>query len=269
MPATAVPASTVMLLRDAPESPEVLLLERHARSEFLPDIYVFPGGRVDEPDRALARHVGGLSESAARQALPQVDPDLALAFFVAAIRETFEEAGILLARRRGETELIGAHETRALCRHRLDVQEGKTRFLELVEAEKLELAAEQLCVHAHWITPEFMPRRFDTLFFAAAAPLGQLAHHDGIESSAHTWIRPEDALKQASLGERQMIFPTRCNLETLAGFESVEQALVASRERPVVPVLPRLDEREGQRRLVIPLNAGYLTTEELVGRSPA
>ncbi len=260
MPVTPVPAATVILLRDGSRSPEVLLLERHAKSDFLPDLYVFPGGRVEDADQELSDRITGLSEDQARKALPTVAPELALAFFVAAIRETFEECGILLASRRGQDALVGRDLCERLAEHRLDVQSGAHSFVELVRAEDLDLAADRMSVHAHWITPEMVPRRFDTLFFAALAPPGQLAAHDGVESTNHVWIRPEDALAQAGRKERRMIFPTLLNLETLAGFASAELALDASRTRPVVPVLPQIVERDGERHMVIPEEAGYSTT---------
>jgi hypothetical protein len=107
-----------------------------------------------------------------------------------------------------------------------------------------------------------VPHRFDTLFLSAVAPPDQSAVHDGVESTEHVWIRPEDALAQAASGERRMIFPTVCNLETLAGFPTAQAAFAASRARPVVPVLPRLVERGGRRVLAIPPESGYRTLEE-------
>jgi 8-oxo-dGTP pyrophosphatase MutT (NUDIX family) len=255
------PAATVILLRDAAPSPEVLMIERHSRSEFLPDMYVFPGGRVEDQDHALADRVIGVDAAAQ---LPQFEPGRAPAFFVAAIRETFEESGILLARRGREGAFIDAGEAAALSRHRLEVQSGELSFRTLVEREKLELAADCLSVHAHWITPEPVPRRFDTVFFAAIAPPGQLARHDGVEATDHVWIRPEEALDQLEAAERRIIFPTSQNLRTLCGFGDSAAALVSSRARPVVPVLPRLIERDGRRLLAIPAEAGYPITEELV-----
>lgn len=184
---------------------------------------------------------------------------------MAAIRETYEESGILLARRRGRAELLDAESAGALARHRLAVQEGKASFRDLVLQEDLVLAAELLSVHAHWITPEMSPIRFDTIFFATETPAGQKALHDGFELTDHVWLRPEQALADFRAKRRQMIIPTWANLETLCGFPCAADALAASRRRPVVPILPTMVERDGKRRVVIPPDAGYETIEELVG----
>lgn len=268
MAAAPQPASTLILIRDGVVSPEVLMLERHAKSEFLPDMYVFPGGRVEAADRDLADRTGGISAAEAKAALPMVAAELSQAFFVAAIRETFEESGILLARRRGQADLISGEHAASLLKHRLEIQGGKRSFRLLLESEDLELAGDLLCVHAHWVTPEAVPRRFDTLFFSAVAPEGQIAQHDGFESTDHVWIRPEEALEQAKMNERRIIFPTTCNLQVLCGFATASEVLNASRNRPVVTVLPRVVESDGARKLVIPPEAGYPTHEELIGREP-
>ncbi len=262
-----MPAATLILLRDSDAGPEVLLLARHARSEFLPDMYVFPGGRVEEEDHLLAERVPGLSRADASARLATVPPEQALGFFVAGVRETYEESGILLARRRGRTELLDAANAEALARHRLAVQRGEASFRELVLDEDLVLAAELLSVHGHWITPEDSPRRFDTIFFAAATPPGQAALHDGVELTDHVWLRPERALAEFRAGRRQMIIPTWANLETLSGFASSAATLAASRGRPIVPILPVVVERDGARAVVIPENAGYPTTEERIGEA--
>jgi 8-oxo-dGTP pyrophosphatase MutT (NUDIX family) len=204
VPVEPAPAATVILLRDSPSGPEVLMLARHARSEFLPDNYVFPGGRVEAEDVELAERVAGLSRGEASARLGTVPPDRALGFFVAAIRETYEESGILLARRRGRAELLDADAAGALARHRLAVQKGDASFRDLVLGEDLVLAAELLSVHAHWITPESSPIRFDTIFFATETPAGQKALHDGVELTDHVWLRPEQALADFRAKQRQM-----------------------------------------------------------------
>jgi 8-oxo-dGTP pyrophosphatase MutT (NUDIX family) len=264
MPVVPVPAATVMLLRDTSAGPEVLLLARHSRSEFLPDAYVFPGGRVDEEDHALAERMSGVTAAQAAAAVPTVPPDQALGFYVAAIRETFEESGILLARRRGARELLAGDEAQALARHRLEVQAGDASFRALVLAEDLELAADSLAAHAHWITPEDSPRRFDTIFFAAETPRGQVALHDGVELTDHVWLRPEAGLAEFRAGQRHMIMPTWANLESLLAFQTAHRALEGSRKRTLVPILPVLRESGGKRRIEIPENAGYPTLEELL-----
>jgi 8-oxo-dGTP pyrophosphatase MutT (NUDIX family) len=268
MPAIPAPAATVILLRDGGRSPEVLMLERHSRSEFLPDMYVFPGGRVEDQDLELADRLSGVTRQQAAELLPTVQAARAPAFLVAAIRETFEEAGVLLCRARGSPALLEPARAHSLARHRLDVQAGRRSFRSLVDAEDLELAGELLVAHAHWITPENVARRFDTVFFAALAPTGQLAAHDGVEATDSIWIRPEDALAQAARRERQIIFPTACNLEVLCGFTTAAEALEGSRRRPVVPVLPRFLEEGGVRRLVIPREAGYPKSEERIEAGP-
>ncbi len=261
-PAEPVPAATIMLLRQAESSPEVLMLERHAKSEFLPDLYVFPGGRVHAGDHELADRVGGLTAAQAALRVPSVAPDTALSFFVAAIRETFEEAGVLLARQRGESALVSGALAAELSAHRLDMQEGKLPLRQIVEEYDLEIAADCLSVHGHWVTPEIVPRRFDTLFFTAAAPADHQAAHDGVESSDHVWIQPAEAIAQAKRKEKQMIFPTLANLQTIAGFERVEDAIESSRARKVVPILPTIAGEGDDRKLVIPPDAGYAKNEE-------
>jgi len=268
-PAAPIPAATVMLLRDSAQGPEVLLLERHGGNDVLPEMYVFPGGRVEPRDLELIERLGGLTGAQAQALLPMVRTEWALGFFVAAIRETFEESGLLLAHERRSGAPPDAEMCRSIQSERLAVQANRSDFGALIRAHDLELDTRSLAVHAHWITPETVAHRFDTLFFAALAPAGQCAAHDGVESTAHAWVRPEDALSQARAGTRRIVFPTQCNLETLAGFERAEQVWEASRQRRVVTVLPRVEERDGQRRFVIPEEAGYATSSRRVpGSSP-
>lgn len=260
--AVPVPAATIILLRDTVRSPEVLMIQRSVKSEFLPDLYVFPGGRVDESDYEMADQTGGFDGHHAAALATTVEPKLALGFYVAAIRETFEESGILLARRRGEVDLIDEATAKELGQHRLAVQERAMSFRDILEREDLELAPDLLALHAHWITPPMMPHRYDTLFFTAKTAPGHIAAHDGFESTAHVWIRPEEALEQGKTGKRQMAFPTKCNLETLCGHPNVDAAISASAARPVVPILPRVESRGGTPMVVIPEEAAYPTSAE-------
>ncbi len=261
MSALPVPAATVLLLRDAAPSLEVLLLRRSARSDWLPDLYVFPGGRVEDGDYELAGRIADLEPGAISARVPELSPTQAVGYCVAAIRETFEEAGILLARKRGSRDFVAGDLLRDLVAERLACQSGDTSFADLVEAHDLELCGGALAIHARWITPERVPQRFDTLFFTAIAPAGQRAAPDGEESTHHVWIRPADALAEASRGERQIIFPTLCNLESVCELASANEVLAASRARRVVPVMPRIVADASGRKLVIPTDAGYRTSE--------
>jgi 8-oxo-dGTP pyrophosphatase MutT (NUDIX family) len=260
--AEAVPAATILLLRDASAGLEVFLVERHHEIDFATGALVFPGGKLDPGDRdprALARCAG-----------PAGDP-AALALRAAAIRETFEEAGVLLARPRGSRALVDpARASEIAARQRARLLADELGLADLAEAEDLELATDCLVPFAHWITPEFMPRRFDTYFFLVEAPPGQSAVHDGGESVDSTWTTPAAALAEAEAGSRTIIFPTLLNLRKLGRSRSVAEALERARQAPLVTVLPRV-ERRGDRAVVcIPPEAGYDVTEatpgELAGR---
>jgi 8-oxo-dGTP pyrophosphatase MutT (NUDIX family) len=260
-----VPAATILLLRDAAAGLEVFLVERHHAIDFATGALVFPGGKLDPGDRdprALARCAGGAE-----------DADV-LALRVAAIRETFEEAGVLLARPRGSRALVdGARAAGIRDRHRAPLLADAIGVADLAEAEDLELATDRLVPFAHWITPEFMPKRFDTHFFLVEAPPDQPAVHDGGESVDSTWATPAAALAEAEAGRRTIIFPTLLNLRKLGRSRSVAEALERARQAPPVTVLPRV-ERRGDRAVVcIPPEADYGVTEatpaELAGRPRA
>ena len=188
-----------------------------------------------------------------------------LAFRIAAIREAFEECGILLARPRGSGELVGRERldsikrrsAGALADHSLDM-------LALAEAEDLVLACDHLVPFAHWITPETQPKRFDTHFFLAGAPPDQEARHDGHESIDSVWITPAALVDAADGGKWYVMFPTRLNAQKFGRSATVADALAAARSAPVVTVMPRGQKIEGGRRLRIPAGAGYGLTEAFV-----
>ncbi len=240
-PVTPVGASTVLLLRDGADGLEVFMVVRHREIEFASGALVFPGGKVDPGDEESSlQGIGGDLAPAA------------LAFRVAAIRETFEEAGVLLARPRGAAALIGAARLdRISGRHREALHDGEITMREIVEAEDIELACDLLIPFAHWVTPESQPRRFDTHFFLAAAPLEVAARHDGSESVDSLWIRPADALAEA--GRRTIIFPTRMNLAKLGRDGTVQAALETARNTAVVTVMPTARKVDGGRLMRIPL----------------
>lgn len=241
VPAPTRPAATVLLLRDGAAGLEVFMVVRHREIEFAGGALVFPGGRVEEDDAALA------------------GPDPLDAFRVAGIRETFEECGVLLARPRGGAEMVRAETLLAVeDRHRAALCRGERPLSEILAAEGLEPALDAVVHFAHWITPASRSKRFDTQFFLAAAPEDQLAVHDGSEAVESVWIPPAQAVAEADAGQRRLVFATRKNLEKLARSATVAEALAAARAARVVTVLPEMVRTEaGGWRLRIPLAADY------------
>jgi 8-oxo-dGTP pyrophosphatase MutT (NUDIX family) len=255
------PASTILLLRDsadkrAPDDNsrgeiEVFMMVRHYEIDFNSGALVFPGGSVDKGDQEIiARpelYSGGEGLDAA-----------SLSFRIAAIRETFEESGILLARLRGSKSLIDAKRASEVeAANRLALCEGKTTFSEVLTDNGLLLALDQLVPYAHWITPEGMPKRFDTWFFLAAAPPEQVGAHDGKESTDSIWVSPREALAGGETGRFKLPFPTTRNLIKLGKQASVKAALDESRGKPIVTVMPVMTKLNGGRQLRIPREAGY------------
>lgn len=246
-----IPAATVILVRDHPAF-EVLMIARAERSSFAGGALVFPGGRVDPGDRdpSWAEHANALD----------ADPVLA-AGQIAAIREAFEEAGVLLARGPSGA-LLTADEVRALSPWRANVERDDALFLTLVRRHGLTLAADQLTLFAHWIAPPGLHRRFDTLFFAAAFPEGQEVLEDGDEATEALWISPADAIAAREAGTRKIIFPTARNLELLGVSSSTQEVIAFARRRPIRPVVPDTVTRDGKMFLKLPDDLGYPVTEE-------
>jgi len=238
------PAATILLLRDQPEF-EVLMVERHHQIDFASGALVFPGGKWHDGDHdpAWAEHlIGGDDFDSDQRALR-----------IAAIREVFEEAGVLLARRNGEIITGEA----APMETRLAVDAGELPFLEVLQALGAKLDLHALTVFARWITPPLTPKRFDTWFYIANAPADQLAACDGRETVDATWIPPVEALRKAKTGERKVIFPTRMNLQLLAEASSAEDAIERAKARTLVTVLPQIEDRPGGKVLTLPPHAGY------------
>ena len=246
------PASTILLLRDgAGGEIEVFMMVRHYEIDFNSGALVFPGGSVDKGDQEIIARPELYSGSEGLDSA-------ALSFRIAAIRETFEESGILLARPKGSKALIDpkrASEVEALSR--ADLCENKTSFLSVLADNGLVLALDELVPYAHWITPEGMPKRFDTWFFLAAAPPEQAGAHDGKESTDSIWVSPREALAGGESGRFKLPFPTTRNLIKLGKQPSVRAALEDSRGRPVVAVMPVMTKLNGGRQLRIPREAGY------------
>jgi 8-oxo-dGTP pyrophosphatase MutT (NUDIX family) len=254
--AKARPASTILLLRDSAGLDgngeiDVFMMVRHYEIDFNSGALVFPGGSVDAGDHDIAGkpelYAGGEGLDAE-----------ALGFRIAAIRETFEESGILLAKPRGSSTLVDAKRAGEIeVRNRAALCEGKTTFLKILTDNGLLLALDGLVPYAHWITPEGMPKRFDTWFFLAAAPPDQAGAHDGKESTDSIWVSPREALAGGESGRFKLPFPTTRNLIKLGKRRTVQSALDDARGKPVVTVMPVMTRENGGRQLRIPAEAGY------------
>jgi 8-oxo-dGTP pyrophosphatase MutT (NUDIX family) len=253
-PVNPVLAATIMLLRDDRGALEVFMVQRHHQIDFATGALVFPGGKTDPADRepALRPHCPGCEGL----------DDEALALRVSAVRETFEECGVLVARARGEQTLLPESRVRPLeTAHRADLLAGRYTMRDLVEQHGLELATDVLVPFAHWITPDFMPKRFDTWFYLVPAPEDQVAAHDGEESVDSVWVKPADAIAEAKAGRRTIIFPTLNNLMKLARSSSVAEAIERARTEPLVTVLPTVHKTDSGKVLRITPEAGYELNE--------
>ena len=244
-------AATVVLLRDVPDALELFMVVRHHQIDFASGALVFPGGSLDPGDRGIAEAVGRCAGPAGLSADEMM-------FRVAAIREAFEECGVLLANRAGSDRLLTASELKPIDdKYRQDLCAGKVGFADMLAAEELTLATDRLVRFAHWITPEGMPKRFDTQFFMAIAPEDQAALHDGGEAVDSVWITAGQALADTKAGRFTLVFATERNLFKLEPYGTAGEAIAAFRDQPIVTVQPRLIATETGRELHIPAEAGY------------
>lgn len=253
-PAVPLPSATIVIGREAPDGFEMFMVVRHHQIDFASGALVFPGGKTAKGD-----HDPGLREFCVG------DEDLSdehLALRVAAIRETYEEAGILLALPEGSSELIPGNRLKALKSYRQKLADGSMDILEFLKTESLRLAVDRLTLFAHWVTPEMMPKRFDTYFYLAEAPTDHLGVHDGSESVDSVWISPEQALAENEAGNQTIIFPTRMNIQKLARSRTVREAIETARDSSIMTVLPWVEKREEGTYLCIPAEADYGLTEE-------
>lgn len=250
------PAATVMLVRDGADGLEVFMVRRNPRSEFVAGAFVFPGGAVDDHDShpSVPDHCTDPSDARASHALGL--PNGGLAYWVAAIRETFEECGLLLAYG-PDGRLVRFDDPAVEQRfgeHRRRVDAGELSLVELCRAEGLTLASDALHYFSHWVTPVGPSRRYDTRFFVARAPEAQVGLHDDRETVASMWVRPADALARAEAGEVDIIFPTARNLEALTRFTTADEVLTAAQAHRGGPhTVPE----PGGTRISLPGDPGY------------
>lgn len=235
-PPTLRTAATVVVLRDAPEGEgyEVLMLRRHARSGFAADMWVFPGGVVDEADGDLdPRHWAGIDPVALGERFG-LSPRQVLAHYVAAVRETFEEAGLLLARTAagGPPDLTDPD----LLQLRQDLADRATsvNFAAWLQEHDLVLDLDNLTYLSHWVTPAVEPRRYDTRFFLAIAPADQIAGYDQRETTDQRWVAPAAALQASRDGDMPMIYPTILTLRWLREHGTAATATAAASAQPQI-----------------------------------
>jgi 8-oxo-dGTP pyrophosphatase MutT (NUDIX family) len=267
-------AATVLLLREQQGELEVLMMRRGESLAFMGGMWVFPGGRLDPADQtpqALARIPAAAAGAGAASLHSRRGERLAtaeaLGLRVAACRETFEESGVLLAH-----DSRGAPcDPRTVARlqpRRGEVVEEPAAFVRMLEDEDLYLDVAPLVYWSHWITPSLEHKRFDTRFFAVAVPSEQAASADLSELTEHAWVRPatvEDALARGAI---RMVPPTLLTLEDLAESHArhggIDAMLAAERNRDTPAVLPKIEAREAEYRVVMPWDPGY---EQVAGES--
>ena len=250
------PAATVILMRDAEGGGfEILMVKRSSRSAF-GSIYVFPGGKLDPEDysHTLYSYCKEMTDSEASRKLG-IKKD-GLAYWIACIRECFEEVGVLLT---GSNDSI-IHDAHKLNALRNKLNNKKITFNDICISESLNLRVKNIVPCAHWITPIIEPKRFDTRFFLAKVDFKQLASHDGFELTESTWIKPQDALMRLENGEMNMIIPTIENIKTLAQFSSSKDAFDyfdSLKNEEIPPILPKFIKKDGDWIGFLPGDEGY------------
>ena len=228
------------------------MVRRHEGTAFMGGAHVFPGGRVEPADAADVGWCDGILH--ARSQLADMPAAEAIAYHVAAVRELFEEAGVMLARdgSRGFVSLAGAAVHDRFKQARGAVHSGTITMREFVEGEGLRLALDALILFAHWVTPPIDTRQFDTRFFMARVPPQQTPAHDDTETTHSDWIRPSDAIAASARGEIVLPPPTFTTLRELEPFASVDDTLAWAQKRRIVRRMPHLREEESRRMLLLP-----------------
>ncbi len=254
-------AATVLLVRDSDDGIEVFMEKRHIKSDFVGGAYVFPGGKVDPADGVAESHCRGRSDHDASELLGMESGGLA--FWIAAVRECFEEAGVLLAYDQdGEILDFGDQEREDMFKGLRDqLNAGDTSILEIAEQQGLTLATDRMEIWSHWLTPLGQPRRYDTWFFIVEAPARQTAAHDDWELTSSAWVTPREAIERAMKREWMIIFPTLKNLAQLGKFDTTAEALAWAAAQGTPPtMLPKVILGD-EPRVVLPGDEGYETAE--------
>ena len=247
VPVTPRPAAAVVLAREeADHGLVVFMVRRHVGNDFMPDVFVFPGGSVIEADRQLER-VPGLCGPVGAAA-----PILGTGFHVAALRECFEEAGVLLARRDGMALPTDAATATRFASYRTALHAGVLTLAEIVDQERLTLATDDLLHWAHWITPEVWPKRFDVHFFLGPMPVAQQAAHDQLETTDGIWISPAEAVARGEAQDLPIADVTLRQLQQLSGLRSLAEAHDRFAGKPVPTILPVMIRQDEEWVTIFP-----------------
>lgn len=252
-PNPARPSATIMLVRDGTQGIEIFMVVRDRPMDGAMGAVVFPGGKIDEEDRH--------PENWGHLTAPQTHPDLP--YWLAAMRETFEEAGVVIARPAGSTtgDIAPERAREMVAKHRDRLLDRQVTFAEIIKSEQLTPALDHMVHFAHWQTPLGLPKRFDTHFFLVSSPDGQEPIHDGREMVDCFWTPPGRIVAETDAGKRTLVPATRLNLELLAESATVAEAMQRARARSVVMVRPeRFQTEAGGWAVRIPAEAGYKTT---------
>ena len=245
------------------------MVRRQMSAVFMAGAYVFPGGRVDAEDGTSATlgWCDGLRRAEAN--LPDLAPDEAVGYHIAALRELFEEAGILLARDRDGRIVSSADQDRAdrLASSRPALRNGDLTLRAIVEDEHLWLALDTIQPCAHWVTPAIDPRRYDTRFYVARLPEGQAPAHDATETTESRWMTAAEAVERCRRDEIVLPVPTWSTLREIERLGSVDEVFELAHRRPIVRTQPRLHEEHGLKMLLLP--GDPLNPDPLVGARPA
>jgi 8-oxo-dGTP pyrophosphatase MutT (NUDIX family) len=253
-------AATVVLVREGEQGPEIYMLRRTASMAFAAGFFVFPGGSVDPRDEDFADTSWVGPPPATWAEALTCDERTARALVCAAVRETFEESGVMLAGT-DETSVVADTSGDDWETDRLALLDRSISLAELLGRRGLLLRADLLRAWSHWITPEVEPKRFDTRFFVAAMPAGQRTRDVGGEADRVAWLRPADALAGHERGEISMLPPTIATITDIAAYSSVPEVLSAGAAREVTPVMPKLLlDADDRIRFLLPGDADYPTS---------
>lgn len=258
-PDKARDAATVMILREADKDFEVFMVRRHSGNEFLADRYVYPGGKLDDEDCTpdAAEHVESMTPEDARRRLDEeIDGYQALGLFLAGVRETFEESGLLLARRVGEEQFIDltsdSRVADTFSEYREMLQEGHMSLSEMAERQDLLLPMQWLGYLAHWITPFIESKRYDTRFFVCLAPANQTPLHDERETTDGLWLTPAEALERSNGDDFLLAPPTLRTLQQISRFDTAAAVLEFARSHIPPTILPHMEMIGDEVMLYLP-----------------